>query len=236
MKTLLKYSSNRHSQNGEDGILEEIFKRLAIKTGWFVEFGAWDGKHLSNTYALLEEGWKGVDIEGEPERYKELEKTAAKFPSQLQTIETFVEPQGKNSLNALLKKTSLPKGFDLLSIDIDSHDWWIWEPFSQFNPKVVVIEINSGFPPGKEYVQPLNLTKRIGTSFTSMLRLGREKGYTLVCHTGNMIFVRNDLAGKLNLPKDELESPNDLFVSDWVIKPAPRTHRLRNLLKKIFPI
>ncbi|MCH8063598.1 MAG: hypothetical protein IH861_13975 [Chloroflexi bacterium] len=36
------------SQDGEDGIVEFIFDRLGVEKGLCVEFGAWDGKHLSN--------------------------------------------------------------------------------------------------------------------------------------------------------------------------------------------
>ena len=50
---LLGYRENKYSQFGEDGIIQEICYRQGIKVGWFVEFGAWDGKHLSNTYNLL---------------------------------------------------------------------------------------------------------------------------------------------------------------------------------------
>ena len=48
--TLSQFRKNKHSQNGEDGVIAEICHRLAITNGFFVEFGAWDGMHLSNTY------------------------------------------------------------------------------------------------------------------------------------------------------------------------------------------
>lgn len=217
MKTLLAFSKNIHSQNGEDGILEEIFKRLGVGKGWFVEFGAADGIRLSNSFALVEKGWQGVDIEGEHSAYLELEETAKKYPKQIYPLEAFVSPTGgKNSLDNLLRPTPLPKDFDLLSVDIDSYDWWIWKSLSHYTPKVVIIEINSTFAPGIEYVQPTEEGELgdagKGTSFTSMVKLGEEKGYKLVCHTGNLIFVRNDLVSKLDLPKEELENPGSLFL------------------------
>ena len=60
-----QYAKDIHSQNGEDGIIEELLKRLEIKDGWVCEFGAWDGVYLSNTFALVEKGFKGVYIEGD---------------------------------------------------------------------------------------------------------------------------------------------------------------------------
>jgi len=44
MKTLLRYRKDYYSQNGEDGVIEEILKRIGIKQGYFVDVGAWDGK------------------------------------------------------------------------------------------------------------------------------------------------------------------------------------------------
>jgi len=222
-RTLLKYAHNEYSQNGEDGILAEVYKRLEIRKGWFVEFGAWDGKHMSNTYALLKKGWKGIGIESDHERILDLEVEAKKHRGRLIPMEALIEVSGSKSLDNLLKTTKLPKDFELLSVDIDSYDWLIWQSFVKYNPKVVVIEINSSIPVGIEHVQPARMLSPdeniyTSSSFTSMLKLGQSKGYTLVCHTGNMIFVRNDLVEKLDLPKKELENPNRLFVDSWVDK------------------
>src|SRR3982750_1263071 len=72
---LLPYASNVTSQTGEDGILAEIFSRIGIQSRWCVEFGAWDGKHLSNPYDLISnKNWSGVLIEGSSEKYAELTK------------------------------------------------------------------------------------------------------------------------------------------------------------------
>lgn len=223
MKSMLKYARNDYSQNGEDGILEEIYRRLGIKKGWFVEFGAWDGKHMSNTYSLLKKGWNGVGIESDHDRTLELEEEFANFKSKTYAIEALIDVSGPRSLDNLLKKTALPKDFDLLSVDIDSYDWLIWRSFVKYDPKVVVIEINSSIPVGVEHVQPDHMLSPeegmySSSSFTSMLKLGESKGYTLVAHTGNMIFVRDDLVDELGLPERELDQPNKLFVDSWVEK------------------
>ena len=64
---LKKYKYNTYSQNGEDGILEEVFKRLGLdefNKFWVVEFGAWDGKHLSNTFNLIKRVHRLVLLKG----------------------------------------------------------------------------------------------------------------------------------------------------------------------------
>ena len=115
MRELLKYKHKYRSQNGEDGVLEEIFKRLGIKIGWFVDVGAWDGEHLSNTFKLLErEGWWGVGIEVDEGRYNGLVRTANAHPGRLYPVwKKVVLEEGKpaatipeGTLNEILEDTS----------------------------------------------------------------------------------------------------------------------------------
>jgi hypothetical protein len=66
-KNLHNYKENKYSQNGEDGIINEIFLRLGqvnFNDFWVVEFGAWDGKHLSNTFNLIEKGHQLFSLKG----------------------------------------------------------------------------------------------------------------------------------------------------------------------------
>ncbi|MEI8348683.1 MAG: hypothetical protein WCI77_00880 [Candidatus Omnitrophota bacterium] len=221
MRTLLKYRKNYYSQNGEDGVIREILKRLDIKDSWFVDVGAWDGRYLSNTFLLLQKGWKGVDIEADNTSYNDLLKTANKFPARLFAIFAKVTVEGDDCLDSLLSRTQIPKEFGLLNIDIDSYDWWVWKTLNNYYPKIVIIEINSSFSPGIKHVQPANVvgleTTIFGASFTSTLSLGEEKGYRLVCHTGNMIFVRKDIVGRINLPAEELNFPHSLFITNWLV-------------------
>ncbi len=208
-RNLLNYQKNVTSQCGEDGIIEEICARLDIGTGFFVEFGAWDGIHCSNTYNLLAKNWQGVYIEGDEKKYVELNNTRNRFPRQIISICAYVRCEGSNTLDNILAQTPTPVDLDLMSIDIDSYDWQVWYSLLNYHPTIVVIEGNSTVLPGIWQTHQEGVVT--GSSFTALVALGESKGYKLVCHTGNLIFVRKEFIDKLNLNPLNLAFPETLF-------------------------
>jgi hypothetical protein len=213
MSALTKYRKNLYSQFGEDGVIKEICSRLQISSGSFVEFGAWDGKHFSNTYHLLQQGWGGVYIEGDKTRFHALVQNMHEFEDRVTLINAYVEARGDRSLDRLLSTTELSRDFELLIIDIDSYDWQVWQSLENYRPIILIIEINSSIPVGIFQTHRNNQVQ--GSSFTATVELGKEKGYTPVCHTGNVIFVRNDRLEDLRLPPEELRYPELLFDYGW---------------------
>lgn len=170
-----KYKSNTWSQNGEDGLLAEIFCRLKVIKGTCCEFGASNGQYCSNTFALIEQGWKGKMLENDPGSLKALIDNTFKYGVQIYHGAVTVE-----NVNTLV-----PQTLNLLSIDIDNDDYHVWKAYTGI-ADVVVIEINSSIAPPVEMIPGKD-----GTSFTSMVKLGTEKGYFLAAHTGNLVFILN---------------------------------------------
>lgn len=210
--TYHKYCRNIYSQNGEDGILEQLLKELQIKNGTFCEFGASNGIGSSNTYYLIKNyNFSGIAIELDDSRYQQCADNYKSFP-QVKVFHGGVFYNDKNQdLNAWLKRGNLADDFDVLSIDIDCDDYYVWENLTEFNPKIVIIETNSYRDPVYEEL-PRNtsveynkdLLKQwyagrvaLGCSFISAIDLGLKKGYIPVAYTGNITFVRKDLVHKL---------------------------------------
>ena len=189
---LLEHARDVNSQNGEDGILEKILLEVLPETNrWAVEFGAWDGRHLSNTCHLIERhGYSAVLIEGDEERANELIAHHAS-DDHIHAIHRFVGFTASDGLDAILDGTPCPKDFDLLSVDIDGNDYHVWSAVTNYRPKVVCIEFNPTIPTHADFVQPADMNVSQGTGIGPMVELARRKGYELVAATlCNCIFVR----------------------------------------------
>jgi hypothetical protein len=191
-KALNDYSESTYSQFGEDGIIAEILQRLestVVLDGWCAEFGAWDGVHLSNTCKLIRErSYSAVLIEGDPDRVKDLVEN---FPEQnILKICRFVNFEGPDSLDRIFSETPIPPNFDVLSIDVDGVDYYIFESLHIYRPKVICIEFNPTIPNAVDFVQAKDFTVNHGCSGRALARLAASKGYALIASTScNLIFV-----------------------------------------------
>ena len=201
-KRLSKYEYQVYSQHGEDGIIQEIFKRIGTTNKFFVEFGVEDGIENNTVFLLLKE-WKGVWLEGGKKNIKSIQE---KFGFLINTNKLIVKQAfiTIENIERLFNSLGVPKEFDLLSIDIDGNDYWVWKAIDSYSPRVVVIEHNSVFRSDVEWIMsynPNNIwngSSYFGASLKSLEKLGNQKGYRLVgCDfTGvNAFFVRNDLVG-----------------------------------------
>ncbi len=187
-----QFASNVYSQNGEDGILAKLLEELGISSGWCCEFGADDGEKNSNTLHLIEQGWSGVYIERNCERWEQLNTLAAKYSGRLKILHAGVDNMGPSRLDSLLARTAIPRDFEVLSMDTEGTEFSIWKATKDYSAKVVIIEINSSIP--------ADCAQQNALLPTAIFALG--KGYEPVCHTGNLILVRQDLCGELSTPCD----------------------------------
>ena len=207
------FSRNVYSQHGEDGIVEEVLRRLASASAldnWCVEFGAWDGMHLSNTYNLISaKGYKAVLIEADKKKFQTLCRNVPQ--EDVHKICRLVGFEGEAALDRILASTPIPKDFDFLSIDIDGCDYFIFESVEQYRPKLVCIEYNPTIPNEVEFVQPKDFGIKQGASAKSLALLAARKGYSLIAVTlTNLLFLRLDLLEPVVGPqRNSLESLRD---------------------------
>jgi hypothetical protein len=188
---LLDYKNNVYSQGGEDGIIQRMLEILPETDSWCVEFGALDGRYLSNTCNLIENKYfSAVLIEADKKKFQTLE-TQYSGNNNVTTLNQFVGFDASDSLDRILTETLIPTNFDLLSIDIDGNDYHVWQAFSVYQPKIVIVEFNPTIPTHVEYVQEANPNVSKGSSLKALVELGKSKGYELVSVLKvNAIFVK----------------------------------------------
>lgn len=213
---LLEHAGNVYSQAGEDGVLAKVLDVIGEGTKWCVEFGAWDGKYLSNTYNLIENrGFSAVMIEGSAKRYRDLVETFKDNP-RVHPLHAFVGFQPSDSLDVVLAKTPAPLELDVLSIDIDGNDYHVWKAVNRYRPRVVVIEYNPTVPNAVDFVQPADMRINQGASLSAQAKLGKQKGYELVCVTEhNCIFVREEFFPLFGIEDNSIAAlrPNEDMVT-----------------------
>lgn len=183
-----------YSQNGESKILLNLFEKIGTKNKIFVDLGAGDGYHLSNTRMLKDLGWSGLMVDADPQGCADV-------------ICDFITKE--NILNILCgvcgKET--PYDFDLLSIDLDGNDYHIIKKILElFNPRVIILEVNSQLPLDKSIVMPYNAahkwdgTNAYGMSYKAAFKLLRENAYDIYDVVNNT----NVIATKMMTPTGDI--------------------------------
>jgi len=185
-----------YAQFGEEAIFDYIFNNIGKNNKFIVDFGAGTlNSGLSNSRYLIESGWNGLLMDGNPEEENDIIK------KEFITAENIV---------SLLSKYNVPEGFDLLSIDIDGNDFWVLKEIlkSKYSPRVIINEFNGCLQEHLLQVMKYNPNHSwdnndyYGASFQAFKTLLNQAGYTLVHQvaTTNMIFIKSDIVGDNNMP------------------------------------
>lgn len=208
------------SQDGENGVIDAIFRAIGTTSKVCVEFGAYNLRTYSNVFPLWSsQGWHAILIEGDGPRHRKLGEEYEGFRREstpsgtVDLVRRFVAPSGPDSLDAILDQRLAhapgvkggPPRVDLVSIDIDGMDYHVWKGLTKHRPRVVIIEHNPSIPPHLAIHGPEE-PNAVGASARALADLGATKGYALVCCTMcNCIFVEREHAG-LFAHADDLEA------------------------------
>lgn len=195
-----QYRKNIYSQCGEDGVIEYLLGLANIDKGYFVEFGGWDGKHLSNCALLADKGWQGCFIEGDSTRYLDLVRNYPEGKGVV-SLNAYVGTTGENSLDALLDSARAPAEITVLSIDIDGNDYHVWNALKRYTPVLCVVEFNPTIPANVGFVQDYDRELNFGNSLAALNELAEQKGYALVAATDwNGFFMPKAMCEQFTIP------------------------------------
>src|ERR1044072_2108039 len=208
---------NKYSQFGEDAILRSIFDRIGASSRPFcVDVGAADGILFSNVRQWLEQGWEGLLIEADESRYKVLVKNSSSFNDtdthKVHCLNEKVEP---GNFGKLLTASGVPKEFDLLNVDIDGQDFYLWNSLLDFRPRVVVIEYDPEADP--MFIPAMNGKGQAGSK--AMMYVAAARGYLTVKKTEtNLICIRKDICERAFNKVAEVAQPQ---TEELIHSPAP---------------
>jgi hypothetical protein len=200
----LAHERREYSQYGEEGLIDYIFENIPTVNQRLIDLGAGDGVRLSNTYHLIQRGWRGVRVDVAAGR----DVVGVKLTAE-------------NVCDTLAKYNMVPEP-DFMSLDVDGNDWWILRALLRggYTPRVFVCEINPTLPRDPpvtvEYDPTLSFanTNYFGASLSAFQQLAEAYGYQLVfIHMGiNAFFVRRELMGvaRINCPF----TPNTSWPAD----------------------
>ena len=196
----------KYSQFEEDGILLYIFSLVQPINRTCVEICAGNGRECMSANLILNHGWWGYLFDGNEHSVAAGEQFFSR------SKDTFFAPPKfsqmwitAENVNDCLKSAGVSGPIDLLSLDIDGMDYWVWKAISVIQPQVVVCETHNQIPADQALTVPSSANFICesedfrGASLAAMAKLGREKGYRLIgTHRFgfNAFFMKNGVGEK----------------------------------------
>ncbi len=216
------------SQFEEDGKIIFILAAIGIKQERFVEIGSDDGLNSNCANLALNFGWSGLFVDANSHSVNRGRYFYKKYPHPDGDKPVFHEGKvTRENINSILEQNGCSGEVDLLSIDIDGNDYWIWDAITVTSPRIVIIETHIIYedkdivvPYDPNYVFPGKHPQYHGASPVAMVKLAKRKGYRLVGANRlgfNFIFLRND---------EGLEILPEVSIAEVLSHPTAQNHKV----------
>lgn len=197
-----------YSQHEEDGILLFIFSIVGTTNKQCVEICSGDGIECNTANLILNHRWIGILFDGNQDNTRKAQQFYSSQPDSRYWPPTIVQHWiTRHNINSLIDTHGFQGEIDLLSLDVDGVDYWIWKDLTVVSPRVVVLEFNHLWGPEKSVTVPYSDefvggftsygSDYAGASLNAFIKLGRAKGYRFVGTNAiatNAFFVRQDIA------------------------------------------
>lgn len=178
------------SQNGEDGIIQFLLAQMESPTMRCVEIGAGEGIENNTTNLVVHHGYRGLMVDPS----WALEHVGSAFFAKVHTtrerppvlLRDFAEP---SNVDDLVTQAGFDGEVDVLSIDVDGNDYWLFEALTVVQPRIVILELNLQLGPDACVAMPYtpgyaywdqSISGRLGASVRAYDALARRKGLVFV--------------------------------------------------------
>jgi hypothetical protein len=210
-----------YSNFDEERILHEYIELLLPKDHGYtaVDLGAGDGVRHSNTHALFTNGWRGLAVDGDADRSYRLARAYRYYPNVF-TCRNQITPQ---NVVSLLEAYQIPTDFEVLSLDIDSYDYWVLEALlAKFRPRLIVTEINEKIPPPLRFIVKYDPDFTLqhhffGYSIASLEDLCERHNYGLMSLEYNNAFI-----APRELPRVQAQDASTVYREGYLGRPDRR--------------
>lgn len=181
------------SQWGEDGIIDWVTSKLKDIPKSFLEIGTENYNESNTRYLLQNKNWTGYIVEGNKKAVEEIKKNRIFWKYNLTVKNAFIN---STNINQILKKIKIPKKIGLLSIDIDSIDYWVLKELKYVIPVIIVCEFNPLFGKKKLVTVP-NKKNFIRTKehFSNLYYGASIKAFQSLLKKNGYIFIGTNTAG-----------------------------------------
>ena len=228
MKNLHKFRFDVYSQNGEDGVINEILKRsIENRKLNVVEFGAGDIEENSNTFNLIKKDKVNfsVFIEQDFNLFEKLKVLKLKYPTIIPINKTIdFKKNSDDNICKILKKNNISNNLDIMSIDIDSNDLDVYRTINEYHPKLLIIEAGRQ----KYNVFSENSVDKKMNSFSSIYKCISKK-YYLIFYNGNLFFLNKDSFSEKHIKKNYYTDDEYHYLLHCIYV----NYKKRGLFKKI---
>jgi hypothetical protein len=192
------------SQFDEDGIVLLLLAAAGIGPARFVDIGAGDGITGSNVANLaFNLGFHGLCVDAKAENVRRGTQAFADHPDTAFYPPVFRQATvTRENVNALVSEAGFTGEIDVLSIDIDGNDYWIWEVLNCVSPRIVVVETHPELGmrpivvPYDAHLAAGSPPEYLGASPVAMTKLAQRLGYRLAGANRfgfNLFYLREDL-------------------------------------------
>lgn len=206
-----------YSQSGEDGILMYVFALIGTTNRQALEICAGNGKECNSANLILNHGWTGLLFDGDANNIAIAREFFSTHPN------TWLGPQPvvchawitAENINTLVTDHGMSGEIDLLSLDLDGIDLWVWQALTAVSPRVVILEIQAAWlaelsvssPYSPHFIgrwTPIDdcggVIQYGGASLQAFVKIAKQKGYRLIGGNRlnhNVVFMREDVGTHL---------------------------------------
>lgn len=207
----------RYSNFNEQSVIKRFLDQHIVESRYCVDIGAGDGVSMSNTFPLFRDGWGGLAVDCNADKFSSLASFYVHFPN-VTVARCKMTP---HNVIPLLGALDVPEKFGFLTLDIDGYDYFVLEQIlARYRPGLICAEINEKIPPPVKFTvqwDPAYVWAEdhfYGQSISQLYTLCLRHNYALVeLHYNNAFLIPWEYSPESSL------TPEEAYRSGYLDKP-----------------